>query len=98
MAAPLRVLFDLNVVLGVLQQREPHHATSARALACAETGLLDGWVAARSLTTCPIRASRIPSRWWLLPGPGRYLVTRDVRGCHVGPLAVLQAAALLALL
>jgi predicted nucleic acid-binding protein len=51
MAASPRVLFDLNVVLDVLQQREPFYEMSARALASAETGLVEGWVAAHSLTT-----------------------------------------------
>jgi predicted nucleic acid-binding protein len=51
MAAKLRVLIDLNVILDVLQRREPFYATSARVLACAETGIVEGWVAAHSLTT-----------------------------------------------
>jgi hypothetical protein len=44
------VLIDLNVVLDVLQRREPFYASSARVLACAETGRIDAWVAAHSLT------------------------------------------------
>jgi hypothetical protein len=51
MAAKLSVLFDLNVILDVLQLREPFYDASARALACAETGSLEGWVAAHSLPT-----------------------------------------------
>jgi predicted nucleic acid-binding protein len=51
MAARLRVLIDLNVILDVLQRRQPFYDMSARALASAETGLIDGWVAAHSLTT-----------------------------------------------
>lgn len=51
MSAKLSVLFDLNVILDVLQRREPFHAMSARILASAETGLIEGWVAAHSLTT-----------------------------------------------
>jgi predicted nucleic acid-binding protein len=45
------VLIDLNVVLDVLQRREPFYATSARVLASAEAGLIEGWVAAHSVTT-----------------------------------------------
>jgi predicted nucleic acid-binding protein len=46
-----RVLIDLNVILDVLQRREPFYATSARVLACAEADIVEGWVAAHSLTT-----------------------------------------------
>jgi predicted nucleic acid-binding protein len=51
MAARPRVLIDLNVILDVLQRREPFYATSARVLACAEAGLIEGWFAAHSVTT-----------------------------------------------
>ena len=51
MAARLKVLFDLNVILDVLQWREPFYEASARALACAETGTVEGWVATHSLPT-----------------------------------------------
>lgn len=51
MAPKLNVLFDLNVILDVLQKREPFYTASARALAGAEVGLVEGWVAAHSLTT-----------------------------------------------
>lgn len=51
MAAPIKVLFDLNVILDVLQKREPFYADSARALACAEAARVQGFVAPHSLTT-----------------------------------------------
>lgn len=51
MATKLSVLIDLNVILDVLQRREPFYAMSARVLACAETGIVEGWVAAHSVTT-----------------------------------------------
>ena len=51
MAPELRVLIDLNVILDVLQRREPFYAASARVLACAETNLIEGWIAAHSVTT-----------------------------------------------
>ena len=50
MATRLRVLFDLSVILDVLQRREPFYAASAQVLASAETGELEGWVAAHSIT------------------------------------------------
>ena len=51
MAPKPSVLFDLDVILDVLQRREPFFEMSARALASAETGLVEAWVAAHSLTT-----------------------------------------------
>jgi predicted nucleic acid-binding protein len=51
MAARLKVLFDLNIVLDVLQKREPFFTLSAKALASAETGQVDGVIAAHSVTT-----------------------------------------------
>lgn len=42
---------DLNIILDVLQRREPFYEMSARALAAAETGMVEGWIAAHSLTT-----------------------------------------------
>jgi predicted nucleic acid-binding protein len=51
MTARPRVLIDLNVILDVLQRREPHFSASAGVLACAETGRLEAYVAAHSLTT-----------------------------------------------
>lgn len=51
MTAKLNVLIDLNVILDVLQKREPFHETSARVLASAENGQIQGWIAAHSLTT-----------------------------------------------
>jgi predicted nucleic acid-binding protein len=51
MAAEFKVLIDLNVVLDVLQRREPFYDMSAGVLASAETGMVEGWVAAHSLTT-----------------------------------------------
>jgi predicted nucleic acid-binding protein len=51
MAGKPRVLIDLNLILDTLQRREPFYAHSARVLACAETGRVEGLVAAHSLTT-----------------------------------------------
>ena len=51
MVPSFRILIDLNVILDVLQRREPFYDRSARVLASAETAAVDGWVAAHSLTT-----------------------------------------------
>ena len=45
------VLIDLNVLLDVLQKRDPFDETSASLLAAVETGRVQGYVAAHSLTT-----------------------------------------------
>ncbi len=47
----LQVLFDLNIILDVLQEREDFYDFSARLLAYAETGVIQGWLAAHSVTT-----------------------------------------------
>ena len=51
MAARIKALFDLNVILDVLQKREPFYETSAHLLGYAETGHIQGFVASHSLTT-----------------------------------------------
>jgi predicted nucleic acid-binding protein len=51
MADAFRVLLDVNVVLDVLQRRQPFYDDSAAVLAAAETGRLTGLVAAHSVTT-----------------------------------------------
>jgi predicted nucleic acid-binding protein len=45
------VLIDLNILLDVLQKREPFYETSASLLAAVETGRVKGVVAAHSITT-----------------------------------------------
>jgi hypothetical protein len=51
MANKLSVLFDLNVILDVLQEREPFFSASASLLAFVETGMIEGYLAAHSVTT-----------------------------------------------
>jgi predicted nucleic acid-binding protein len=51
MAETPKVLIDINVLLDVLQKREPFYETSARLLAMVETGRIKGYVAAHSITT-----------------------------------------------
>ena len=50
-AGKLQVLFDLNIILDVLQERKDFYHFSARLLAYAETGIIQGWLAAHSVTT-----------------------------------------------
>ncbi len=53
-----RVLIDVNVVLDVLQRREPHYMLSAQLLARAELGLVEGALAAHTWTTLYYLVSR----------------------------------------
>ncbi|MCP4698147.1 MAG: PIN domain-containing protein [Gammaproteobacteria bacterium] len=46
-----RALYDTNVLLDVLLQREPHYAASAAALDAVEHHLTKGYVAAHAVTT-----------------------------------------------
>jgi len=50
-SAKWRVLFDLNVILDVLLRRESFFTDAARMWALAETGKIEGFVAAHSFTT-----------------------------------------------
>ena len=49
--APVRVLFDTNVVLDVLLAREPYSGTAARLFSLVDTGKLAGSVCASTVTT-----------------------------------------------
>jgi predicted nucleic acid-binding protein len=51
MAEPPRVLLDVNVVLDALQSRAPFSDDAVRVLAYAESGALDGVLAAHTVTT-----------------------------------------------
>jgi len=51
MADTPKVLIDINILLDVLQMREPFYEASARLLALAETGRVKGYIAAHSITT-----------------------------------------------
>jgi predicted nucleic acid-binding protein len=51
MAAKLRVLVDLNVIIDVVQQRQPFFADSARVLDAVSYGKVTGLLAAHSIST-----------------------------------------------
>jgi predicted nucleic acid-binding protein len=51
MPADIRVLLDVDVILDVVQRREPHYAASSAVLAYIERGAIDGLVSAHSVTT-----------------------------------------------
>ncbi len=45
------ILVDLNIILDVLQKREPFYENSARLLTHIETGVIQGYLSAHSITT-----------------------------------------------
>lgn len=47
----IRILIDLNVLIDALNKREPFFESSAKVLAAIETGRIEGWIAAHSVTT-----------------------------------------------
>jgi predicted nucleic acid-binding protein len=51
MTAKPKVLIDINIILDVLQKREPFYTNSAHLLALVEAGRVEGYVAAHSITT-----------------------------------------------
>ncbi|MCQ3938328.1 MAG: hypothetical protein DPW18_14955 [Chloroflexi bacterium] len=51
MAGKTKAFLHLNIILNVLQNREPFYEASAQLLAYAETGKIQGFVAPHSLTT-----------------------------------------------
>ena len=46
-----KVVIDLNVVLDVLQEKEPFYEASASLLAAVETGKIEGYLAGHNVTT-----------------------------------------------
>ena len=62
MAKNVRVLVDLNVVLDVVQNRQPFYEDSARVLDAVVRQEAVGWLAAHSLTTLFYVVARLRSR------------------------------------
>ena len=49
--AKIRVLLDINILLDVLQKREPFYQVSAQVLSLSENGVIEGYLSAHSVTT-----------------------------------------------
>lgn len=47
----MKVLFDTNVLLDVLLEREPFFEASAQAISLAEKGIIEGWICGTTVTT-----------------------------------------------
>ena len=77
----LKVLFDLNIILDVLQKRVEFYEFSARLLARAETGKIQGWLAAHSVSTLFYLMSKDKS-----PEQARVVVTSLLKFLVVAPV------------
>ena len=49
--AKIRILLDINVLLDVLQKREPFYQVSAQVLSLSENGIIEEFISAHSVTT-----------------------------------------------
>jgi len=62
MASKIRVLVDLNVIIDVLQNRQPFYEDSASVVDAVVSGEVVGWLAAHSITTLFYVISRTRNR------------------------------------
>jgi predicted nucleic acid-binding protein len=85
----LRVLVDLNIILDVLQKREPFYEASGGLLAMIETGKIEGFVAAHSVTTLFYLVSKDQS-----PASARVILTSLMQFLKIAPVdhAVIETA------
>ncbi len=85
----LRILVDLNIILDVLQKREPFYEASAGLLAMIETGEIEGFVAAHSVTTLFYLVCKDQS-----PAAARVILTSLMQFLKIAPVdhAVIEAA------
>jgi predicted nucleic acid-binding protein len=75
------VLIDLNILLDVLQKREPFYTASAGLLAMAETGRIQGYVAAHSITTLFYLVQKDRSA-----AEARSVITNLLQFIHIAPI------------
>ena len=81
MANKPRVLIDINILLDVLQQREPFYRASAGLLALAETGKIQGYIAAHTITTLFYLIQKDKS-----PSEARATITNLLQFIKIAPL------------
>jgi predicted nucleic acid-binding protein len=62
MASKIRVLVDLNVIIDVMQNRQPFYEDSASVVDAVARGKVVGWLAAHSITTLFYVISRTRNR------------------------------------
>lgn len=76
----MKVLFDTNVVLDVLLDREPYAEVAAQLLSLVDTGRLDGVLCATTVTTIHYLASRAVGERAAKRHVGELLAIFDVAG------------------
>jgi len=79
--ARVKALIDLNVIMDVLQARRPFYDDSAQVLALAESGRMEGWVSAHSLTTLFYLYAKSQS-----PAAARIAITQLLQFLQVAPV------------
>lgn len=62
MATPIRILVDMNVILDVVQQRQPFYEDSAKVLDAVSNQEVEGYLAAHSITTLFYVITRFQNR------------------------------------
>jgi len=85
----VRVLFDTDVVLDLLLDRQPHALPAARLLSRAEAGEITGYICATAITTINYLAAKV-----IGPRPARAQIQRLLGFLDVAPVnrGVLEAA------
>jgi predicted nucleic acid-binding protein len=77
----MRVVFDTNVLLDVLADRQPYAEVSSRALDLARLGLVDGFVAGHAIATLAYLLSRDVGF-----GPARQILASLLVHLEIAPL------------
>jgi predicted nucleic acid-binding protein len=75
------VMIDINILMDVLQKREPFYGSSAGLLAAVETGQVHGYVAAHSLTTLFYLVQKSRSS-----AEARVTITNLLQFIHIAPV------------
>lgn len=81
----MKLLFDTNVVLDVLLDRDPHAEVAAQLLSLVDTGRLDGVLCATTVTTIHYLATRAAGESAAKRYVGELLALFDV-ACVDGPV------------
>jgi len=81
MAHKPTVLIDLNIILDVLQKREPYYVASANVLAAVEKGKVQGYIAAHSVTTLFYMIQKSKS-----PAEARAMITNLLQLVKIAPV------------
>ena len=79
--ARVKALIDLNVIMDVLQARRPFYDDSVQVLALAESGRMEGWISAHSLTTLFYLYAKDQS-----PAAARITITQLLQFLQVAPV------------